>query len=386
MPNLQHFFRNLSIAHPPPAPPSQSNPPSSESSRPSSSDPITTYFLGTSSSSSSPTYAQPPLAPIPSTNIAPIAPSSLIFSLTHPPPATSEQTSFFFTALPDPIGFLYHSAQLIRDHLVIDPQARWRHQLIELKLVDEDGLAWTSDGRMSVSLRWMSNILDETKDGRKDMRAAAKEIKGVLLHELTHVIQHDGSGTCPIWLIESLADHIRLQAHLDPPHWRKAGVGKRDKGWEEGYDAGARFLTWLVGSDSELESTGQLQVGVEEVDEGEGQGGYEIQKNEIGFGVGSGVEIEPTKTQGAKTPMTTKYPLPSTGEPGMGQRQGGGREKSTNTTSGSKAKPRRRGPFPEFVKLLDARLEYNKYQESWWVEMTGADLSTLWKEYLDYYA
>lgn len=71
----------------------------------------------------------------------------------------------------------------------------------------------------------------------------------IVLHELVHTIQYDGQhlshSTAPSWLTESIADYVRLQAHLGPPHWRKAGQGRELRGWEDGYDAGARFFAWL---------------------------------------------------------------------------------------------------------------------------------------------
>ena len=47
---------------------------------------------------------------------------------------------------------------------------------------------------------------------------------------------------------------------------------------------------------------------------------------------------------------------------------------------------KRRGPFPELVRLLDTRLKVEKWDDSWWEEMTGASLESLWAEYLAYYA
>ena len=53
------------------------------------------------------------------------------------------------------------------------------------------------------------------------------EILGVLTHEMVHCYQYDGRGSCP--------------AGLAPPHWKKAGEGK----WDEGYDRTAFFLEYL---------------------------------------------------------------------------------------------------------------------------------------------
>lgn len=67
------------------------------------------------------------------------------------------------------------------------------------------------------------------------------EILGVLTHEMVHCYQYEGRGSCPSGLIEGIADWVRLKAGLAPPHWKKAGEGK----WDEGYDRTAFFLEYL---------------------------------------------------------------------------------------------------------------------------------------------
>jgi hypothetical protein len=43
----------------------------------------------------------------------------------------------------------------------------------------------------------------------------------VLTHELVHCYQWDAEGTCPGGLIEGVADWVRLNCDLSPPHWKK---------------------------------------------------------------------------------------------------------------------------------------------------------------------
>lgn len=174
-----------------------------------------------------------------------------------------------------------------------------------------------------------------------------------MLHELVHIIQHDGAGSCPGWLIESIADHIRLLAHLDPPHWRKAGQGRCEKGWEDAYDAGARFLTWLAG---EGEGGSSSPSGVEDRLEG------------LSIATSSD-QVRSTRTT-ASPATATRYPHPGSTFP-----------EPNKAPQGRK----RRGPFPEIVRMMDARLGVEKWEDRWWEEMTGAGLTELWREYLDYY-
>ncbi|WVQ80071.1 hypothetical protein IAT38_002172 [Cryptococcus sp. DSM 104549] len=328
--------------------------------------PLTTVYVSTPSQSHSvtSTSASPGTATAgASTSPRPILPQSLVLSLTHPHPSTSQPTAFFLACLPDPITFLHHSAGFIASILSLGEGASsgtWRFQIVQLELEDKDGLAATSGGRTGVSLHWVGRVMHEVQQGRKRVEEAVKEFKGVLLHELVHTIQHDGGGSAPGWLIESVADYLRLQARLDPPHWRKAGAGRQEKGWEDGYDVGARFLGWLVGDEDG-------RAGLES-EEGERKGDEEsTERGEVSLPT-------PASDPGtAQAPLPTKYPdpLPPT---------------HTSPLAPHKKPHPRPGPFPDLVRLIDARLQYERWDDEWWEEMTGDSLGQLWDKYLDYYA
>jgi len=68
------------------------------------------------------------------------------------------------------------------------------------------------------------------------------EILGVVYHELVHVWQNNGLGTCPGGLIEGIADFVRYKSGYVPPHWQRKG-GKDHK-WDSAYDTTAYFLIW----------------------------------------------------------------------------------------------------------------------------------------------
>ncbi|EIW71078.1 hypothetical protein M231_03523 [Tremella mesenterica] len=347
--------------------------------------PITTFYLAIAPSlpphpaqnDHNPSISSPALTllPVPPRSGPHVIPSDhLLFGLTHPDPDTDERTSFFLSCIPDPIGFLFHAAGLIRSHLIpsssyVHPsqnsgekqnEPRWRFQLIHLELEDKGGLAATSNGKIVVSLQWVGNILENVKEKKSDKQSAIKEFKGVLLHELVHVIQHDGFGSTPTWLTESIADYVRLLTHLGPPHWRKPGQGKREKGWEDGYDAGARFLSFLTGQDPDDPYPSELLY-------------LPPPPHQTFLASPIPPVAQPTSTSHTSVapPKTTQMPTIS---------------KEEITPVGGRASRRKRPPMPELVKLFDARLEWEKYHESWWEEMTGAPLEVLWSEYLDCYA
>lgn len=68
-----------------------------------------------------------------------------------------------------------------------------------------------------------------------------EEIMGVLTHEMVHCYQYTAFRTCPGGLIEGVADWVRLNANLSPPHWKKEATGK----WDAGYQHTGYFLEYL---------------------------------------------------------------------------------------------------------------------------------------------
>lgn len=84
----------------------------------------------------------------------------------------------------------------------------------------------------SIGTRWVNtNVLDATHALLSQIHLSANyiqglsaerlkpEILGVLTHEMVHAWQHDGQGTLPGGLIEGIADWVRLEAGMAPPHW-----------------------------------------------------------------------------------------------------------------------------------------------------------------------
>ncbi|ORX35891.1 peptidase of plants and bacteria-domain-containing protein [Kockovaella imperatae] len=279
---------------------------------------------------------------------------SLIITLVHPDPSRSPATAFFLLCVPDPCLFAYYSALFIHRHFTSSSSTgpiRWRHQHIELELEDKDGLAATSGGRIGISLHWIGNVMKDVNEGRRTMDSAAQEFKGVILHEMVHTIQHDGFGSTPGWLIEGFADYVRLLARLDPPHWKKAGQGNPDKGYETGYDVVAWFLCYL---------TGQEPPSVPYT----GPDAY----IPVNFAI-----PPPVTTQTPSQALPTR--IAQDGQPN-----------SPPPPGPPASRPRPRGPFPGLVHVIDSRLETSRWSDSWWVEMTGAPLDVLWREYLEYYS
>ncbi|KAF9486422.1 plant basic secretory protein [Pholiota conissans] len=105
---------------------------------------------------------------------------------------------------------------------------------ISLILRSMDGVAHTTGSKAHKEIHYSLDYIKATKHRARD------EIMGVLVHEVVHCYQYDGHGSCPGGLIEGMADYVRLQADLGPPHWKPKG-GK----WDMGYDGTAYFLNWI---------------------------------------------------------------------------------------------------------------------------------------------
>ncbi|OTB05475.1 hypothetical protein M426DRAFT_56796 [Hypoxylon sp. CI-4A] len=116
-------------------------------------------------------------------------------------------------------------------------------RVVTLILRSMDGVAYTTGSdqddahkEIHFSLRYIAGIQPTSR------RAA--EITGVVTHELVHCYQWNGLGSAPGGLIEGVADWVRLQAGLAPPHWRRDQTPSR---WDAGYQSTAYFLEYLEG-------------------------------------------------------------------------------------------------------------------------------------------
>ncbi|KAI1394719.1 BSP-domain-containing protein [Hypoxylon fuscum] len=120
------------------------------------------------------------------------------------------------------------------------PYPRPRPRSVTLILRDMDGVAYTTGSDLDsdhkeihFSLRYIAGIAPASRQ--------TAEITGVITHELVHCYQWNGKGSAPGGLIEGIADWVRLQCNLAPPHWKRE-VGSK---WDAGYQHTAYFLQYL---------------------------------------------------------------------------------------------------------------------------------------------
>ncbi|KAK0666688.1 peptidase of plants and bacteria-domain-containing protein [Cercophora samala] len=163
--------------------------------------------------------------------------------LTHP------ASPLFFTSinpatvlsdsLQNVLRLLYHTPS---SHNFTPPPTR----SITLILRDMDGVAYTTGTDLDhdhkeihFNLNHISNVASHPSP--TNPARVRDEIVGVITHELVHCYQWDAKHTCPGGLIEGIADWVRLNCDLSPPHWKK----EVDGAWDRGYQHTAYFLQYL---------------------------------------------------------------------------------------------------------------------------------------------
>ena len=97
---------------------------------------------------------------------------------------------------------------------------------IDLSVVDEKGIAWTSGGRVWCTKGWFTKHPDDT---------------GALIHEEAHVLAAYPGGS-PGWLVEGIADWVRWWNYEPLDHRPRIGPGGS---YRDAYQRTGQFLDWL---------------------------------------------------------------------------------------------------------------------------------------------
>jgi len=111
---------------------------------------------------------------------------------------------------------------------------------VTLVLRSMGGVAYTTGSELDSEHKEIHFSLDYIHESIPSARTT-HEIMGVLTHEMVHCYQYNALGTCPGGLIEGIADWVRLNSDLSPPHWKQEASGK----WDAGYQHTGYFLEYL---------------------------------------------------------------------------------------------------------------------------------------------
>ena len=99
---------------------------------------------------------------------------------------------------------------------------------VRLRFRDGRGVAATGGGTISVNAIYV--------------RRATNDF-GMVIHELTHVVQSYPRGNTPGWLTEGIADYIRL-SHFEPQA-RRPRINPEKASYTDSYKTTAIFLEWV---------------------------------------------------------------------------------------------------------------------------------------------
>ena len=125
---------------------------------------------------------------------------------------------------------LYRKASEVRDATHLTLYLRYAPGEVAWKAGDG------ADIEVMISTDHIANVDREGRD-------VAKEVQGILFHEMTHMYQHDDSdeGGADGGLIEGIADFVRFKAGYTPD----GAQPDRDGNWNDGYRTTAFFLVWV---------------------------------------------------------------------------------------------------------------------------------------------
>ena len=101
----------------------------------------------------------------------------------------------------------------------------------------------------TVQVRFRKDMKGVAATGRNVISVSANYVRGhtndwgMVIHELTHVVQAYPPGSGPGWLVEGVADYIRL-THFEPQA-RPPRINPDRASYRDSYKTTAIFLAWV---------------------------------------------------------------------------------------------------------------------------------------------
>jgi hypothetical protein len=154
----------------------------------------------------------------------------------------------FTNNVANPEAFVQETGRRVCRILYRKPEEVRAANKITLILRNDPSVAgWKSGDVGDITVMISTDHLTKVDGRGEDVKT---EVEGVLVHEMTHMYQHDdkapGEGTYPNLgnVIEGIADAVRIRAKLPPKGSKPAKTGAWD---DEGYWKPAYFLLWVDG-------------------------------------------------------------------------------------------------------------------------------------------
>jgi hypothetical protein len=210
-------------------------------------------------------------------NSIPNHPGSILFCSTIKDPiAISRDFSYRIIALLYGTPQNHHPSYISKITIILSDMPGVAH------MISENGSARKKEIHVSVN-----HICETYARNNNDVAGLGGEIRGVLIHELTHAWQYfeqvclpssahndHRHERAPGGVTEGIADFIRLRSGMAPSHWKKS------KGrWDGGYDCTAHFLAWVEDTKREVGFVRKLNYAI-------GKSGWDVRCVDDICGVG----------------------------------------------------------------------------------------------------
>jgi len=161
---------------------------------------------------------------------------------------TGSTGEIFTNAVPDPENFVQETGRTVCRILYREPEeVRDANHITLIIRYDTQYPGWKSGDVGNITVMISTYFLAQVQADGGDV---TREIKGILLHEMTHMYQNDdkatGEGTYPNLpnVVEGVGDFVRIRAGYPPD----GAVARKNGQWDdEGYWKPAFFMLWIDG-------------------------------------------------------------------------------------------------------------------------------------------
>jgi hypothetical protein len=152
----------------------------------------------------------------------------------------------FTDAVPEPEAFVQETGRMVCRILYREPdEVRDANHITLIIRDDPEYPGWKMGDVGNITVMISTDHLAQVQADGRDVET---EIRGILLHEMTHMYQHDdkapGEGTYPNMenVLEGVADFVRIRAGFRPHN----AVASKSGTWDDvGYWKPAFFMLWI---------------------------------------------------------------------------------------------------------------------------------------------
>lgn len=153
-----------------------------------------------------------------------------------------ESNGTFTQVIPEFDKWMSDIEKEILGALYVNPLDACPVQYITIHVMPFEGVAYafnSTDGSKTIviSSTWLT---EQQKTYSAYPSIPVANLTGTVLHEMVHALQYNGAGQCPWYIIEGIADYVRIKTGRSDPRWENTGAT-----YKNGYKDCAYLLNWL---------------------------------------------------------------------------------------------------------------------------------------------